>query len=148
MFSHFNVCGNDGFDHARRLSCFLPKLSVGGYTQTGTNIVISTTGPHGLLPGNSVYINFTSGTAVSGTYVVASVSDPTHFTVIAATSKNQNLNSLSVYGLQAPVLNRSGSVVIRQSTWNMSYTDTGTASTLSQSPLRSPTVFQFLLSRL
>ncbi len=139
--SHFTVTTTDLTTRAG--SCFLPKLSVGGYTQTGTNIVVSTTGPHGLVPGNSVYINFTSGTAVSGIYVVASVSDPTHFTVISAASKNQNENSLTVYGLQAPVLYRSGTVVIRQSTWNMSYTDTGTSSSLSQSPLRSPTVFNF-----
>jgi hypothetical protein len=139
--THFIVATTDLTTRAG--SCLLPKLSVGGYTQTGTNIVVSTTGPHGLVPGNSVYINFTSGTAVSGIYVVASVSDATHFTIVAATSKNQNQNSLTVYGLQAPVLNRSGTVVIRQSTWNMSYTDTGTASSLSQSPLRSPTVFNF-----
>ena len=41
------------------------------------------------------------------------------------------------------VLNRSGNVVIQENTWNMSYTDTGTTSSLSQSPLRSPTVFNF-----
>ena len=33
--------------------------------------------------------------------------------------------------------------MIQYSTWNMSYTDTGTTSSLSQSPLRSPTVFNF-----
>ena len=38
---------------------------------------------------------------------------------------------------------RSGNVVIQESTWNMSYTDTGGTSSLSQSPLRSPTVFNF-----
>ena len=124
-------------------SCLLPKLSVGGYTQTGTNIVISTTGPHGLVPGNSVYINFTSGTAVSGTYQVASVSGPTFFTVNTTNSASQNQNSLTVYSLQSPPLARSGNVVIRQNTWNMSYTDSGTTASLSQSPLRSPTVFNF-----
>jgi hypothetical protein len=124
-------------------SCLLPKLSVGGYTQTGTNIVISTTGPHGLVAGNSVYINFTSGTAVDGTYLVASVADPTHFAVTTTNSANQNQNSLSIYDLQAPILARSGTIVIQEDTWNMSYTDTGTTSSLSQSPLRSPTVFNF-----
>jgi hypothetical protein len=121
----------------------LPKIAVGGYTQTKTNIVVSTTGPHGLVAGNSVYINFTSGSAVDGTYQVVSVSDPTHFTVQTPNSANQNDNSLTVYGLQAPPLNRSGNVVVQQSTWNMGYTDSGTVSTLSQSPLRSPTVFNF-----
>ena len=32
---------------------------------------------------------------------------------------------------------------MQENTWNMSYTDTGTTSSLSQSPLRSPTVFNF-----
>ena len=139
--SHFTVATTDLVSRAG--SCLLPKLTVGGYTQTGTNIVISTTGPHGLVAGNSVYINFTSGSAVDGTYLVASVSDPTHFTVTTTNSANQNDNSLSIYALQAPVLARSGTVVIQENTWNMSYTDTGTTSTLSQSPLRSPTVFNF-----
>jgi hypothetical protein len=63
--------------------------------------------------------------------------------VTTTTSKSQNEDSLSVYDLQAPVLARSGTVVILQSTWNMSYTDTGTTASLSQSPLRSPTVFNW-----
>jgi hypothetical protein len=139
--SHFTVTNSDLTQ--RSGNCLLPKLSVGGYTQTGTNIVISTTGPHGLVVGNSVYINFTSGTAVDGTYLVAVVPDATHFTVTTTNSKSQNDNSLTVYSLDAPPLTRSGTVVIQESTWNMSYTDTGTTSSLSQSPLRSPTVFNF-----
>jgi uncharacterized protein (DUF1800 family) len=139
--AHFTVATTDLV--TRVGSCLLPKLSVGGYTQKSTNIVISTTGPDGLVVGNSVYINFTSGTAKNGTYQVASVSDPMHFTVTTTNSANQNHNSLSVYDLQAPVLARSGTVVIQEDTWNMSYTDTGTTASLSQSPLRSPTVFNF-----
>jgi uncharacterized protein (DUF1800 family) len=139
--AHFTVGTTDLTTRAG--SCLLPKLSVGGYTQTGTNIVISTTGPHGLVVGNSVFINFTSGSAVGGVYQVQSVPDPMHFTVYATTSKNQNENSLSVWALQAPVLNRSGNVIVQQSTWNMGYTDMGTTASLSQSPLRSPTVFNW-----
>ena len=139
--SHFTVTTTDLVQ--RTGSCLLPKLSVGGYTQTGTNIVISTAGPHGLVAGNSVFVNFTSGSAVDGNYQVTSVSDPTHFTITTTNSANQNENSLLVYDLQQPVLTRSGTVVIQESTWNMSYTDTGTSSSLSQSPLRSPTVFNF-----
>ena len=58
-------------------------------------------------------------------------------------STSQNENSLSVYPLAAPPLARNGSVLVQEGTWNMSYTDTGTSSSLSQSPLRSPTVFNF-----
>ena len=139
--NHFTVTTTDLV--LRTGSCLLPKLSAGGYTQTGTNIVISTGGNHGLIAGNSVYINFTSGTAVDGVYQVASVIDPTHFTVTSTNSTSQNQNSLSVYGLQAPLLARTGTVVIQQNTWNMSYTDTSTTANLSQSPLRAPTVFNY-----
>ena len=139
--SHFTVATTDLVQRAG--SCFLPKLSAGGYTQTGTNIVISTTGPHGLMTGSNVFINFSSGTAVDGIYQVATVSDPTHFTVTTTNFVNQNQNSLSVYPLDPPSFVRSGTVVIRQNTWNMSYTDSGTVSSLMESPLRSPTVFNF-----
>lgn len=138
--AHFTVATTDLVQRAG--NCLLPKLSVGGYTQTGTNIVVSTTGPHGLVAGDSVFIHFTSGSAVSGTYTVKAVPDLMHFTITATNSASQNDNSLSVYGLQAPPLTRSGNVAIHESTWNMGYTDTGGAS-LSQSPLRSPTVFNF-----
>ena len=139
--AHFLVTTAD--TSTRSGNCLLPKLAVGGYTQVGTNITVSTTGPHGLLPGNNVYINFTSGTAVDGQYTVVTVPDATHFTIISPNSKNQNDNSLSVYSLVAPPLVRHGTVVVQQSTWNMGYTDTGTTSSLSESPLRSPTVFNF-----
>jgi hypothetical protein len=139
--NHFTVTTTDLVQRAG--SCLLPKLSVGGYMQTGASIRISTTGPHGLVVGNSVYINFTSGSAASGTYQVVSVPDPTHFTIASVNSANQTQNSLLVYSLQPPPLARSGTVVIHESTWNLGYTDTGTAASSSQSPLRSPTVFNF-----
>jgi hypothetical protein len=139
--SQFTVATTDLVQRAG--SCLLSKLSAGGYTQTGTNILISTAGPHGLVVGNSVYINFTSGTATDGTYPVAAVPDATHFTVTTTNSVNQNENSLTVYDLSPPTLKRSGTVVVRENTWNMGYTDTGTTSSLSQSPLRSPTVFNY-----
>lgn len=139
--NHFTVVTPD--QTLRSGSCLLSKISAGGYTQTGYNIVISTTGSHGLLAGNQVYIDFTSGSAVTGTYTVASVQDASHFTVNSGTSANQNQNSLTVYGLQAPVLARTGNVQIEEGNWNMGYTDGGTGASLSQSPLRSPTVFNF-----
>ena len=138
--AHFVVATTD--TNTRSGSLLLPKVNAGGYTQTTTNIVISTTGAHGLLVGNSVYIIFRSGTATTGTYVVTAVSDSTHFTVTATASRNQNQNVLTVYPLAPPPLGRSGTVVLQEDTWLMNYTDTSTPS-LSQSPLRSPTVFNY-----
>jgi uncharacterized protein (DUF1800 family) len=139
--AHFIVTNADTVMHSG--TCFLPKLSVGGYTQTGTNIVISSTGPHDLSVGENVYINFTSGSAMDGTYQVVAVPDLTHFTITTTKSANQSQNSLTVYALGPPLFMRHGNVVIQENTWNMSYTDTGTTSSLSQSPLRSPTVFNY-----
>ncbi len=138
--AHFTATTTD--TNTRSGNCILPKVNAGGYTQTTTNIVISTTGAHELLVGDSVYIVFRSGTATTGTYVVTAVSNPTHFTVTTTTSKSQNQNVLTVYPLAPPPLNRSGTVVMQEDTWNMGYTDTSTPS-LSQSPLRSPTVFNY-----
>ncbi|HZV36950.1 MAG TPA: DUF1800 family protein, partial [Verrucomicrobiae bacterium] len=139
--SHFTVSTTD--TNTRSGSCLLPKISAGGYTQKGTTITVSTTGPHGLVVGNNVYINFTLGSAVDGTYTIATIPDPTHFTVTSGTSANQNQNGISVYSLAAPQLARSGTVTVQYGTWGMGYTDSGGSSSLMESPLRSPTVFNF-----
>jgi uncharacterized protein (DUF1800 family) len=139
--AHFTVPTTDIV--ARSGSCLLPKIAAGGYSQSGTTITVSTTGPHGMLAGNSVFIHFSSGTAVTGTYVIASVPNPTHFTVTAPTSASQTQNNLTVYSLAMPQLARSGTVVMQEDTWNMGYTDSGGAASLMQTPLRSPTVFNY-----
>jgi hypothetical protein len=139
--NHFTVTNSDLV--ALSGSCIMPKLAVGGYTQVISNITISTSGPHGLAAGDNVFINFTAGTAVSGIYPVASVKDTTHFVITSATAKNQTQDGLAVYPLFDPPLKRSGTVEVQENTWKMSYTDTGSASSLMQSPLRSPTVFNF-----
>ncbi|MGP8239662.1 MAG: DUF1800 family protein [Limisphaerales bacterium] len=139
--AHFVVPAGDSSTLSGR--CLLPKLSVGGYAQNGTGILIATTGPHGLLAGGDVFIHFTSGTAASGVYAVVSVPDPAHFTVTAAASAKQTENSLSVYSLTAPQLDRSGTVLIQNETWSMGYTDGSGSASLMETPLRSPTVFNF-----
>jgi uncharacterized protein (DUF1800 family) len=139
--SHFTVVNSDKISHAG--TCLMSSLTVGGYTQTGTTIEISTTGPHGLKVGSEVSINFTSSSNVSGTYKVVKVLDATHFTIISTYSANQTQDALTIYPLIAPPLARHGVVTVSQDTWNMGYTDMGTSSSLSQSPLRSPTVFNF-----
>ena len=127
-------------------TAYMPKLNGAGYTQNGTTITVSLGGVtypfplnHGLSPGSQVYINFNSGTAVDGTYTVVSTPDASHFTVTSAASANQNQNSLIVYPLVAQPMFRSGTVQVRQNTWNVSYSD----SDLTQTPIRSPTVFNF-----
>jgi uncharacterized protein (DUF1800 family) len=119
----------------------LTKLSAGGYTQSRTNINISVVGPHGLNAGDQVFLNFTAGSAVDGVYTVASVPDPTHFVVVTTNSVNQSQNGVLVYPLLAPPYTRSGSVAVQASTFSVGTTD----NSLYQTPLRSPTVFNFFL---
>ncbi len=112
----------------------------GGYSQPNTNIItVSTAGNHGLNPGDQVYIDFMSGTAADGQYAVASVVDEDHFTIVVGAVANQNQNSHVVAPLAGPPLVRSGNVTVQSSTWNMGVTDLD----LTQTPLRSPTVFNY-----
>jgi hypothetical protein len=126
-----------------RGNCLLSKLPGAGYVQSGGTITITINGPHGLSVGDSVCLVFTSGTAASGVYRVATIPDPSHFTVGSTISANQTQSSLEVYPLAPPPMVRSGSVSVQESLWTMGYTDGGNSSSLAQTPLRSPTVFNF-----
>jgi uncharacterized protein (DUF1800 family) len=130
---------------ARGGNCLIPKLTGGGFVVTlRTNLTISTSLPHGLNPGDSFYAVFTAaGSPTNGQYQVASVLDPTHFSLTVVTNNNGPNNGMTIYPLIAPPLSRAGTVLVKWSTWSMGPTDGGVNSSLSQSPLRSPTVFNF-----
>jgi hypothetical protein len=124
-------------------SCILPKITAAGFTQSGTVVTVDCNGPHGLTAGEPLYVNFQTTVPPDGQYQVASLPDASHFTINLTTSSNQTQSSFSVYPLAAPPLTRNGNVAAQYSTWNMGYTDTGSTYSLSQTPLRSPTVFNF-----
>ena len=125
-------------------NCMLPRWTGGGYTQSRTNITFYTPFPHGLSPGNSVFVNFTAaGSPADGIYQVNTVPDATHFTVIAASSANLTQDGQVLYPLVPPPLPRSGTVSAQFGTWSMNATDTGSSSSLAQTPMNSPTVFNF-----
>jgi hypothetical protein len=54
-------------------------LTTGTYSQTGTTVTITKTA-HGLVTGQYLYLNFTSGTSVDGSYLITKTGDNT-FTV-------------------------------------------------------------------
>jgi hypothetical protein len=129
-------------------NCLLSRLSMGGYSAVrGSNdtvITVSTTSYHSLTNGDPVFLRFTSGTATTGQYQVTGIVDDDHFTVlattnVASTTQNSNNSTMYVFPLVAPPLVRSGTIGVQQSTWRMDYTDTE----LQQTPLNSPTVFNF-----
>jgi hypothetical protein len=92
-----------------------------------------------------VFLVFTAALSpANGQFQVATVPDATHFTVIVPSSNYQTpQNGLTVYPLIAPPLARSGNVLAIWNTWNMGFTDSGSSSSLAQTPLNSPTVFNF-----
>ena len=70
----------------------------GTYVQSGTTITI-TLSDHGLAVNDVVTIDFTSGTAVDGVFVVVSTTDRNNFAITAAASLSTNGNvSVTLYG--------------------------------------------------
>jgi uncharacterized protein (DUF1800 family) len=98
---------------------------------------------HHLIAGNSVYLNFTVGNPQppDGEFVVESVPDSNTFTVLTTGIGNDSDNGMFMFPLPAQPLNRSGNVNVLASTFLMGRTDTD----FDQTPLNSPTVFNFFL---
>jgi hypothetical protein len=139
--SSFTVATGDNATRAG--NCLLSKIAAAGFSQSGTNVTVSCSGPHGLNAKDVVLAVFNTALPTDGLYTVKTVPDATHFTLIATNLSNQAGSSFNVYPQNAPVLTRSGNVTIHWSTWNLGYTDNGSTFSLSQSPLSSPTVFNF-----
>lgn len=57
----------------------------GTYSQSGTTVTVTATA-HGLIAGNIIYSDITTGTGVDGIYTVATVTDANTFTYTAGTS--------------------------------------------------------------
>jgi hypothetical protein len=130
---------------SRTGACVMPKLTGGGYVVSSkTNLTYSTSMPHGLNPGDDVYINFTAaGSPADGQYQVLSLPDATHFTTRVASVSSGTQDSATVFPLVAAPLLRSGNVLVQWGTWILGATDTGSSLSLAQTPLNSPTVFNF-----
>jgi hypothetical protein len=137
--NHFTVTTTDPNTNSGK--CLIPMLTGGGFTVTSrTNLTVDAALPHGLNVGDNVFLRFTvAGSPTNGQYQVAVVPDATHFTCFTPTNANQPQNGLTVYPLVPPPLTRNGTVTIQWSTWIMGATD----SSLYQTPLNSPTVFNF-----
>ena len=125
-------------------NCLFPKWTGGGYVQSATNVTFSTPLTHGLKVGDSVYVNFTAAPSpADGLYAVTVSNDPTHFTIVVTNSASRTQNGHTIYPLVPPPLSRSGNVTVQFNTWLMNTTDTGSTANLGQTPLNSPTVFNY-----
>ena len=121
------------------------------YGATGT---YGTMADHGLSVGDQVFINFANSRDTTSfdetstendlVYTITSVPDPNTFTVQARDATNAVMatdNQAFIFPFKAQPLVRNGSIVTRQSTFNMNNTD----SDLQQTPLNSTTVFNYFL---
>jgi len=127
----------------QRGNCLEAKISASGFSQVKTNVTVSCSGPHGLNPGDSFYADFGTTKPGDGVYQVDTVPDATHFTLLVTNSATQTSSGFNLFPLVPPPLSRAGNVTIQWNTWNLGATDSGSTFNLSQSPLSSPTVFNF-----
>jgi hypothetical protein len=111
--------------------------------QSTNDVTVSIAGNHGLNAGDNVFILFPSGGPPSGQYTILSVPDLTHFKIQVTSTGNFAANGQTVYPLVPAPSSRGGNVGVSWNTWAMNFTDTGANPSLSQTPLNSPTVFNF-----
>jgi hypothetical protein len=65
----------------------ITEANIGGtYVRSSTTVTVTTSVAHGLIVGHKVYLNFTSGTAADGAFVVTGITSSTIFTVTHGTS--------------------------------------------------------------
>jgi len=127
----------------------------GSYTVTDSNVaapqnkritldtIFGGVANHHLAVGDHVWLNITGGNpkANDGEFIVESVPDSNTFTVLTTGINNVGSNSIYMFPLEAQPESRSGTVGAPSSTFLMGNTN----GDFDQSPLNSPTVFNFFL---
>jgi len=107
---------------------------------------MTTSAPHGLAVGNNVYVVFPAGnTSPNGVFKIKTVPGQYQFTITTPVIDYRYEGGALILPLAPAQATRSGPVSIRYSTWGMDYTDYGTSASLFQTPLNSPTVFNFFV---
>lgn len=134
---------------ARNGALLIPRLTAGeavrnvGSPPTST-VTVSSFGNHNLKVNDHVWLDFSASSGSVNTdaeFTVASIVDEDHFTIVvpSSTLTTETINTSVVYMLVPPPLTRSGTVKFEESKYDAGYTE----SYLLQSPLNSPTVFNF-----
>ena len=159
--SNFTVTAPD--TTARSGSVMIPRFS-GSYQTSGSSFIIDTVyggagtygtmADHHLAVGNTVFLNFTNSrdttsgnptsTGNDAVYLLATVPDLNTFTVPSNGAANAAINSdnqIYVFPQLPQPRSRTGTINTRPSTFNMENTDID----MAQTPLNSPTVFNFFL---
>lgn len=141
---------------ARSGVCMIPRFSPGSYTTASSGlaapqdrrVTMDTNTNHELNVGDQVQLNFYGGNPLPVDMVatVESVVDGNTWTFLAPSAgtnlgTSQGVDQVYQFPLKSLPLTRNGTVGSRPSTFRMDNTDTD----LGQSPLNSPTVFNFFL---
>ncbi len=140
---------------ARSGNVMVPRFTPGSYTVSNSGlaspndkrVTVNTNNDHHLAVGDRVFLNFSTGTPLplDNEFIVDTVVDLNTFTVLStATGTNlvtQNENGIWIFPLVPQPLVRGGTVTSRPSTFNFGSTNAD----LAQSPLNSPTVFNYFL---
>jgi hypothetical protein len=138
-----------------------PTTKRGTYAQTvagGTTVTITMTA-HGFAAGTTLHFDFVSNSTAlptSGQYTIATVPNANSFTITVPETGAARTGTVfttppadllpAASGTAnvcraADFANRSGNLAVTYSDWNMDSTDTD----LNQTPMRSPTVFNYFL---
>ncbi len=132
-------------------SSYTPQKSVSNLTYYDL-VQFNNSANHNLAAGTAIWVDapvVTPTPIADAEYVVSTLVDEDHFKTSSLPSvtnggtypypPSSSQNSFTIYPLVAPPMGRTGVVSISQSTFNLNSTE----STLTQSPLNSPTVFNF-----
>ncbi len=147
--SHFTVTTSDPAASDTTGVVYIPRQTAGeavrnvGSPPTST-ITISTVSNHNLQANDHVWVAFSPSAGsknTDGEFVVASVVDEDHFTIVVpnSTMTSETISTSTIYMLVPPPLTRSGNVRFEASKYDVGYSE----SYLLQTPLNSPTVFNF-----
>lgn len=97
---------------------FLDSVIAGTYSVTSNVCTVNATA-HGLVVGQNVRLSFTSGTAPSGVYTVASVVSANSYTVALTTANTSGNVSTYPEGMRIYLFNSSGSRVSGTASWSI-----------------------------
>jgi hypothetical protein len=106
-------------------------------------MTVTTALAHGLNPGDSVFMNFSTSPPNDGQFQVVTVPNPTNFTIVVPNTGNGAQNGQTIFPLIPPPLLRSGSISLQYGTFSINESDNGNTYSLAQTPLNAPTVFNF-----
>ncbi len=150
--SHFTVTTTQPAPTvARSGSVFYPQLSIGAVVANIagppaiSRVTVSTQTPHNLIASNHFWLRGAVGpnnaTIPDGEYLVGSVIDSSHFTfdVAGGGLTAGNYSATALQPLVIPTIVRNGALTLTANKFDMGYTN----SDLDQSPLNSPSVFNF-----